>query len=222
MGAYIEMYNLEKDYKSPYCYEDTHVLKNNLNIRDKEKLDIVEGVISLDRITFLKENPIKGKFDVNHLMKIHKFIFGDIYPFAGKFRNEDINLGGGFAPNKHLAEATHELFNSLNKERCLKGLDVDKTSERLAYYMSELNFAHPFMDGNGRTNREFIRTLALKNGYRLDWDKIDDSKILNATIIGTREYDLNPLSKLIKDCIVNKEPDKNISKILNKEIEYER
>lgn len=214
-------YNDEK-YNSAYCYEGTEVLKNKFDIRNIDELQEFERSITGYRIAQLKNNPIKGKFDVNHLMKMHKFIFDDIYPFAGKFRNEDINLGGGFAPTKHLGEATHELLNSLNKERCLKGLDVDKTSERLAYYMSELNFAHPFMEGNGRTNREFIRTLALKNGYELDWDKIDDSKILNATIVGTREYDLNPLTQLIRDCFVNKEPDKNISKILNKEIEYER
>lgn len=173
-------------------------------------------------MSYLKENPIKGKLDVNHLMKIHKFIFGDIYPFAGKFRNEDINLDGGFAPNKHLAEATHELLKNLSKEKYLKGLDVDKTSERLAYYMSELNFAHPFMEGNGRINREFVRTLALKNGYELDWDKVDSNEILNATIIGTRNYDINPLANLIKECFVNLQPDKNISKILSKDIEYER
>ncbi len=222
MGAYIEMYNLEKDYKSPYCYEDTYVLKNNLNIRDKEKLDIVEGVISLDRITFLQENPMKGKFDVNHLMKIHKFIFGGIYPFAGKFRNEEINKGGEFAPTYYLGESVKDLLGKLSKEKYLKGLDVDKTAEKLAYYMSELNFAHPFREGNGRTNREFIRTLALKNGYKLDWDRIESNELLNATIVGTRDYDLNPLTQLIRDCFVNKEPDKNISKILNKEIEYER
>ncbi len=222
MGAYIEMYNLEKDYKSPYCYEGTYVLKNNLNIRDKEKLDIVEGVISLDRITFLQENPIKGKFDVNHLMKIHKFIFGDIYPFAGKFRNEEISKGGEFAPTYYLGESVKDLLGKLSKEKYLKGLDVDKISERLAHYMSELNFAHPFREGNGRTHREFIRTLALKNGYELDWDKIDSNELLNATITGTREYNLNPLTQLIKDCFVNKEPNRNLSKILNKEIEYER
>ncbi|ARC84136.1 fic/DOC family protein [Clostridium argentinense CDC 2741] len=212
----------KEDYQSSYYYEGTNVLKNKLDIKNKESLEIIDKIISTDRISKLKENPIKGKFDVNHLMKIHKFIFSDIYPFAGKFRNEEINLDGEFAPNRHLGEATHELLNSLNKERCLKGLDVDKTSERLAYYMSELNFAHPFMEGNGKAQREFIRTLAIKNGYKLEWDKVDSDKLLDATITATREYDTDKLSQLIKDCIVNKEPDKSISKILNKEIEYER
>jgi cell filamentation protein len=218
----MEALHKKEDYQSSYYYEGTNVLKNKLDIENKESLEIIDKIISTDRVSKLKENPIKGKFDVNHLMKIHKFIFGDIYPFAGKFRNEEIDLGGGFAPTKHLGEATHEVLNSLNKERCLKGLDVDKTSERLAHYMSELNFAHPFMDGNGKVQREFIRTLAIKNGYKLDWDKVDSDKLLDATITATREYDTDKLSQLIKDCIVNKEPDKNISKILNKEIEYER
>ncbi|WP_291579686.1 Fic/DOC family protein [Clostridium sp. UBA6640] len=218
----MEALHKKEDYQSSYYYEGTNVLKNKLDIKNKENLEIIDKIISVDRISKLKENPIKGKFDVNHLMKIHKFIFGDIYPFAGKFRNEEIDLGGGFAPIKHLGEATHEVLNSLNKERYLKGLDVDKTSEKLAYYMSELNFAHPFMEGNGKAQREFIRTLAIKNGYKLDWDKVDSDKLLDATITATREYDTDKLSQLIKDCIVNKEPDRNISKILNKEIEYER
>ena len=55
-------------------------------------------------------------------------------------------------------------------------------AERLAYYLSELNVLHPFREGNGRTTREFLRQLSLKNGYILNLYKVNSQELLNASI----------------------------------------
>ena len=59
-------------------------MKNYLGIKDQDKLDSAERDITSYKEAILKDNPIKGKFDLKHLQDIHKHLFGDIYPFAGK------------------------------------------------------------------------------------------------------------------------------------------
>ena len=104
------------------------------------------------------------------------------------------------------------LFRSeLKAEKHLKGLDVEQFSERAAYYMSEINVLHPFREGNGRAQREYSRTLAMKNGYELDWSRVDQQEFLDASIKSVR--DPKDLGELIKDSIVNQEPDRAIIKI---------
>lgn len=67
--------------------------------------------------------------------------------------------------------------------------------------MSQLNFAHPFREGNGRTQREFIKNLANFNGYTLDWNGIDPKSLLEATIKATRKYDYKDLSITISNIL---------------------
>lgn len=56
-------------------------------------------------------------------------------------------------------------------------MDKENISKRLAYYMAEINVIHPFREGNGRSTREYIRFLAMSNGYTLDWSKIDRNEL---------------------------------------------
>ena len=69
-----------------YCYPDSEVLKNKLNIIDKNKLFEAEKELTAIRLKELQDKPIKGKFDFKHLKAIHKYIFQDIYDWAGKER----------------------------------------------------------------------------------------------------------------------------------------
>ena len=72
-------------------------------------------------------------------------------------------------------------------------------AEKLAYYISELNVLHPFREGNGRTIREFIRELALKNGYILNLKKVNPKDFFNASVKSI--VDTNDLEKLINICL---------------------
>ncbi|MDD4048617.1 MAG: Fic family protein [Clostridia bacterium] len=69
-----------------------------------------------------------------------------------------------------------------------------------AFYMAELNIIHPFREGNGRTTREFIRSLALKSGLIINWDSVTYDEILEASISSV--HDITLLSLCIQKCIL--------------------
>ena len=184
--------------RSFYCYEGTFVLKNNFNILDEKTLENVEMDITMMRLAELEFEPINGKFDLIHLCEIHKYIFGEIYPFAGKTRNEDIIKDHTkFCHFMHINNQFAILFSELRADKHLKGLSIQKTAEKLAYYMGEINFVHPFREGNGRAIREYIRCLALYSGYSIDWSAIDPEEILYATIL-TVNKEYNQLTNCIE------------------------
>ncbi len=185
---------------SIYCYKGTNVLINKLDIKDTKKLLEYESKITAAKLLALRKQKINGKFDVNHLLDIHKFLFEDIYPFAGKFRNENIAKDNFmFAQYEYIEEELKRILNELEKEDFLEGYDKQKLSNRLAYYMSELNVLHPFREGNGRTIREFIRQLALKNGYEFNIKNVNPKEMLEASIKSV--YDTSSLEKIIGECL---------------------
>ena len=79
-----------------YCYPDSDVLKNRMGIRDKEQLGRLEKRLTMLRILELVDKPIHGKFDLKHLQSIHKYIFQDVYEWAGRLRKVDIAKGNMF------------------------------------------------------------------------------------------------------------------------------
>ena len=200
MGA-----NSYDERKSRYCYENSNVLINNLNIRDNKILQKYEAKITAAKLFGLMQTGIIGKFDIKHLNAIHKYLFEDVYPFAGEFRNENIAKGVfRFAEWEYIKPELERLLNQLKEENYLANLPKEKLAERLAYYLSELNVLHPYREGNGRTTREFIRELALKNGYALNLRKVSPKDFLEASKKSI--VDTNDLTKLIEVCLekVNK------------------
>ena len=72
-----------------YCYPDTDVLINKLDIRDKAELKQAEEEFTAVKQMALLQEPIKGRFTKTHLFRIHRFLFEDVYPFAGHIRKGD-------------------------------------------------------------------------------------------------------------------------------------
>ena len=140
---------------SIYCYPGSDVLINKLNIKDNQLLSEAERKIVLTKSYELRKNSKIGDFDLNHFLEIHKFLFEDIYPFAGKFRNENIAKGYfSFAEWQYIEPEIKRLFDKLKAENYLQGKSREELVKGLAYYLSELNVLHPFREGNGRTIRE--------------------------------------------------------------------
>lgn len=96
------------------------------------------------------------------------------------------------------------MLNELKRDRFLIGLSAEKFSEMAAYYMSELNIIHPFREGNGRSIREFIRQLALKCGYIINWPLIGSEALLEATITAAADNNYRPLADCIFEVVENK------------------
>lgn len=164
-----------------YCYPGSSVLKNKIGIRDLERLHEMERKLTMLRILELLDKPVRGAFDLKHLQAIHAYIFQDVYDWAGELRKIDIAKGNMFCNALFLSEQAEEIFGKLKAEDYLHGLDEDNFAVRLAYYFSEINALHPFREGNGRSQREFIRCLALHNGYVINFVNADKDEMLEAS-----------------------------------------
>lgn len=197
------MSDLYESRNSIYCYKNTNVLVNKLNIMDLEKLNEKDSNISAAKLYALRQNKMIGDFNVKHFVSIHKYIFEDLYPFAGLFRTENIAKGNfSFAEWNYIEEELKRILGELARENYLENVDKKMLAQRLAYYLAELNVLHPFREGNGRTIREFIRQLAYKNNYILDLRKINPKDLLSATIKSV--YDTTDLENLIFNCLEEK------------------
>ena len=182
-------YDVYTTTQSIYCYPDSNVLKNKLNIRDNKLLKTAEEEITLIKQMELLKNPIKGNFSKAHLMNIHKFIFEDIYPFAGKIRKEQISKADTlFYPPNLIDRELDKVFAKIKEKNMLKETDEEKVYDNLAYVMAELNIIHPFREGNGRSIREFIRLMAKRMGYDLNWGNVDKEELLEASILSVDDY----------------------------------
>jgi cell filamentation protein fic, putative len=183
-----------------YCYKDSDILINKFDIRDVKKLKLAERKFTMLRLLELFDDPIEGRFDLAHLQNIHRYIFQDIYEWSGEIRTIDIAKEHMFCNAKFIRPQADEIFLKLKKERYLGKLDNDGFIKRLAYYLGEINALHPFREGNGRSQREFIRALALRNGYVIHYDRITPKEMISASI---KSFMCNyyEMEELIKKCI---------------------
>jgi cell filamentation protein len=186
-----------------YCYPDSDVLVNKLDIRDPNKLQIFERKLTMLRLLELIDKPIEGKFDLKHLQAIHAYIFQDVYDWEGKIRTVDIAKGNTFCNVRFISSQADVIFSKLKEEYYLAGLEEYMFTKRLAYYFSEINALHPFRKGNGRSQREFIRSLALKNGYLIYFEKASKEEML---IASKKSFmcDYEDMEKIMAKCIKKK------------------
>ena len=176
-----------------YCYPDTNVLMNRFDIRNYDKLQITERKLSYAKITILAENPFKGTFDLKYLQKIHRFIFEDIYAWAGQVRGGQFFSKGEteFCRAPMIYTYADNIFGKLKAENWLRGLDRKIFIERLTYFMGEVNTLHPFREGNGRTQRVFFEELARRARYELNFGNTDPDTLLEADIAAyNKDYEL--------------------------------
>jgi cell filamentation protein len=166
----------------PYVYPETNVLRNLRDIRDAGQLNIFEAIATTRRTVELEHEPIPGRFDAPHLQAIHHYIFQDVYEWAGAFRTVSISKSGDpFAFPQHIASSLDKTCGELKRESHLAGSDLGRFASRGAYYLGEINAIHPFRDGNGRTQREFIRELGLRNGWMIDWRRVSREEMIEAS-----------------------------------------
>lgn len=177
----------------PYVYPGTNTLINRFNVRNQDVLEEIESQYFYIRA--IKPLP-KGSFNYEHLKAIHKHLFSDVYEWAGQERTVNISKNGNlFAHVEFIAPSLNSLFNKLNQDDHLRGLEKTVFCSKLSYYFNEVNAVHPFREGNGRSQRTFFEELANYAGYNLDWMKIDREAYLKAAIAGFNGDNL-PMAKV--------------------------
>jgi cell filamentation protein len=156
----------------PYVDPDTGVLLNLLGLTDAEQLQAAETDVAFARAGLLELHPLPGDYDVAHLQAFHRHLFGDVYPWAGDFRTVNIARSASFGDWRHIRTYLDQVFVDLARENHLVGLARQELVRRLAHYCGEVNAAHPFREGNGRTQRAFFRQLARDAGWNLRWSRV--------------------------------------------------
>ncbi len=188
----------ESDYDQKYCYPGTDVLKNKLDITDPLILHDAERAITTVRTAELLKKPLPKIFDFATLKSIHKFLFAEIYSWAGQPREVRIAKTSLFCNPQFIEQSAKDIFADLKRENYLRELDQDTLIERLAYYMGEVNALHPFREGNGRTQRIFFLQLAEAAGYKLAFAQMDKDRLLQADIEAMR-FNYAPLQALLRE-----------------------
>jgi len=167
----------------PYVDPESGVLKNRLDLSGDAMLEQAEAAFVATRSYELVLAPVEGGFDLAHLQAIHRYLFNDVYEWAGQVRTIDIGKGGDlFAHHAYIGSAAAQIFLQLANDNYLAGLEPAAFSDRAAYYLGEINALHPFREGNGRTLREFISHLAHANGYYIAWENVSQADMLAAAI----------------------------------------
>ena len=150
------------------------ILENRLNITDSAELACEEEQISKKKAVQLFDRKLLDTFDVGTfagLAAIHKYMFEDIFDFAGEIRTVNLVKGNfRFAPSMYLQAA----LDNIDK---MPQSNFDEIIEKYV----EMNIAHPFREGNGRSTRIWLdHILKNKIGKVVDWSKVDKEDYLLA------------------------------------------
>ena len=105
-----------------------------------------------------------------------------------------------FALPERIAPSLDKLFAELNREGNLAGAALTEFCNRAGYFLGELNAIHPFRDGNGRSQRELIRQLAVHNGFQVDWSRISREQMGEAPVRSFQRADNSGLVRLLEIC----------------------
>lgn len=168
--------------EDPYADPATGVLRNKLGLSTPEELAIAEREITHAALILLTETPVLPSYNLAHLCAVHRRIFGDIYDWAGQIRTVAISKGSLFCLPQYIESSAAEIFRALHSENLLRGLPRDVFTERLTYYLGEINALHPFREGNGRAQRAFCEQLASDAGFVLDWQHLDADRNITASV----------------------------------------
>ncbi len=202
------------DYLIPNAPES--VLRNRLNTTDKDEISRYERTMSGLRQARLERSPVPQTFDRAHLSAIHERLFGDVYEWAGRMRDETFTLSdgteispkyslekglSGFSPSAEIDERFRDIANQIKATNSYQGSRQADFTRDAARIYHEINVTHAFREGNGRTQRVFISDLGRAAGHEVDWSVIDDKRNLRASIAAHEGGDLTPMREMLRDVI---------------------
>lgn len=200
-----DQYDYEYDsLNDPYVYPGTTVLRNKLGIRQQDILSDLERQITETKILMLGRGDLaipKGNFDLRHLQAVHKYLFGEIYDWAGEIRQQGFISKGQsvFCYAPLINSYARGIFGKMQQEN-FSQVDVKECAQRLAYYLSEVNALHPFREGNGRATRLFFEMFAVNHGWNLVFKRVPHEAFVQA-MIESMNGSLVPLSELLEKCL---------------------
>jgi cell filamentation protein len=152
---------------NPYVDPRTGVLRNRLGIADGAELGRAGARLAAAAEVVLFSEQLKlGAYDLAHLRAVHRHLFGAVYDWARDLRTVNMTKEDTvFALVEWLEPQAHEIFDRLAGVQYLQDLPRERFIEGASQILSDLNALHPFREGNGRTQRAFLRLLAADAGW---------------------------------------------------------
>jgi cell filamentation protein len=163
-----------------YCYPpDFTVLRNRFGIRDADALDVVERFYVARR---QRQHLPSGDFDLTHLRALHHHLFQDVYDWAGEIRTVEISKAGHqFQFRRFIETGMTDVHRRLAARHFLRGLPAEDFAREAGEILGDVNYAHPFREGNGRTQLVYLKQLAAQAGHRLDLRRLDKDAWMEAS-----------------------------------------
>jgi len=183
-----------------YCYPDSDVLVNLLDIRDSDELAEAEAEFSAERYRTYEPSQLSlSDFSFTHLQHLHHHLFQDLYEWAGRLRDVDISKGSTrFCTFMRIEPEATKLFRTVPALANCR--DDNELIDLVADLFCEMNLLHPFREGNGRVQRFFFEELLFALGYNVTWPKISRQEWIDANIAGVH-LNLEPLKVIFSQAI---------------------
>ena len=155
----------------PYTYPNSHVLRNKFGLTYANQLDRVERRLVTQRAA---EGIPSGRFDLAHLRAIHRHLFQDVYDWAGELRTVEIAKDGHqFQFRRYIETGMQDVHQRLVRAAFLRGLSQADFATAAGQIIGDVNYVHPFREGNGRTQLFYLAQLAAQAGHPLNLTRLD-------------------------------------------------
>ncbi len=213
----------ETEPKGSYTYPNISddpdrrdVLRNKLGIRSHKELRVEEYRATAFRMAEIAEGDgPKGAFDAQHLKAIHGHIFQDIYEWASHTRNEspavdgqrvepigNLSKGGtSFLHGSRIEMGLDEAFRPIRNPEILRGSSVERFAESAGKVLAELNYVHPFREGNGRAQEALLAAIGREYGHDVDFTVITKPRMIEASIATTNDPSSPAMKHVFEDAI---------------------
>lgn len=200
----------DRDWED-YFQPNSSVLCNIPGLTRQEDLTLYESTMTLQRITELIRSPIQGKFDYEHMKAIHRYLFQDVYEWAGEERTAPKNAvmtkygpdvvtgpsSSGWAQLRPydylpagpgLTAAAEREYAALAQANWFRGLNQSDFSAALGSSWAKINIIHSFREGNTRSQFVFFRQLSQAAGYHLNMHAFAQGQPLREEFVNARFY----------------------------------
>ena len=185
----------------PYTWPGSTVLRNKLGLIDAARLARLERQLVTQRAA---EGIPAGGFDLAHLRAIHRHLFQDVYDWAGELRTVEIAKGGHqFQFRRFIETGMRDVHERLVRAAFLQGLNRPNFAAAAGRIMGDVNYVHPFREGNGRTQSFYLAHLAAKAGHPLDLAQLDPRGWLAASR-AAHDGDYAPMEAEISRALVRR------------------
>ncbi len=182
--------------RDPYFYDDCDILNNKLGLRSQKLLDDAEADYVAFRLKDIAQNPLCGSYDSVHLFEMHRFLFQDLYTWAGEPRRiqiykEEHVLGGMSIEYSEPKDIVSDCSKILNEMKSKEWNSFDRKSLSLEFTQSlaALWKVHPFREGNTRTTITFCCQFAEEIGIKINRKLFEEySQYVRTALVAYNAY----------------------------------